>query len=108
MDSSALPETYFNSPTERMLSVIDTGRRGAINHLAPDEMIEKFYWSDLTKLILKEWPLFQRVFGDKVLLEGHAMLVNERPDAHAEHGDLADLALYRRSLQFFEDRLGKN
>lgn len=93
---------------DRMLLVIDTQKRGAISHLAADEMIEKFTWLDLTKLILKEWSLFERVFGDKALFENHAMLVNERPDAHAKHGDLADLALYRRSLQFFEDRIGRH
>lgn len=99
---------YPNKPTTpmRVASVmggLDKNRKLA-NHNA-EEIIAKTTWIQLTALVEKEWDLFQRVFGDQVAFLKNREIINERYDAHAKDFDAADLALYRRSLKFFEDAL---
>ncbi|WP_046234182.1 hypothetical protein [Paenibacillus algorifonticola] len=52
-----------------------------------------------------DWSLFERIFSDKTNFQLNAALINERFDAHAKDVDDADLALYRRSLKWFEDKI---
>jgi AAA-like domain len=78
-----------------------------IANLSADEMIEKFNWTDLEKLVDREWPLFSRVFGDKKQFKEDCNIINERYDAHAKDFDPADMALYRRRLKRLEDALSK-
>jgi hypothetical protein len=64
-------------------------------------------WPELTGLVTVNWQIFEAVFGDRKLFEEHAGIINDRPDAHAKEWDAADFALYRRSLQWLEERLAK-
>jgi hypothetical protein len=73
----------------------------------PDQLADKMFWLELLTLADKEWALVSALFGDKDELKRNGLIVNERPDAHAKQCDAADLALWRRSLQWFEDRLAK-
>jgi len=92
---------------DRLLRVIEERRRAQLRHLPADELIEKFNWLDLVRLIEKEWGLFQSVFGDRQQFATHANAVNTRPDAHAKDADKADLAAYRTSVAWLEDALAR-
>jgi hypothetical protein len=72
-----------------------------------DDIAQKLFWLELGNLIRKEWPLFEKIFGDQSQMEQHITLVNDRPDTHAKPIDRADVALYRRSLSWFEEKLSK-
>ena len=72
-----------------------------------DDIIGKLYWLEVISVVKKEWPLFERVFGDRDGLESHARIVNERPDAHAKDLDVFDIALHRKAFDWFEDRLSR-
>ncbi len=99
--------TKSASTTDRLLAAIDGGRRQSFFGLTPEEMIEKFYWSDLTQLIAREWSLFEPVFASKADFQQHSKTANERPDAHAKDVDKLNLALYRRSLDYFESQVNR-
>ena len=103
----ALQNKQKGSLLERVSKYIEEPRRTKLRNLSPDELIEKFNWSDLTKLIEKEWSLFQGFFIDKAAFSLNAAIVNERYDAHAKNADKADVALYRRSLSWFEESLAR-
>lgn len=90
---------------DRILNIIDTPKRSLFTDLSPEQSIEKFLWSDLTKLIVNEWSLFEKLFGDLTEFKFHARITNKRTDAHAKSADLADIALERNSYIWFEDRL---
>ncbi|WP_175769837.1 ATP-binding protein [Burkholderia cenocepacia] len=91
------------SPSERIQKCIEKNRVDRLKHLPPDDLIEKLLWSELVRLIEKEWLLFSPIFNDLRLLKEHAELVNDRPDTHAKDADGADIAHYRRSLRWLED-----
>ena len=92
---------------ERLLRVIPEQRRASLANNPSEKIIESFYWSDLVKLILKEWRLFDPVFSDKQSFERHCEIINDRPDAHAKKIDKADFAMYRRSNDALLDLLEK-
>ena len=73
----------------------------------PDQIADKLFWLELLQLADKEWALLGPLLGDRNDMLQHGKVVNERPDAHAKKFDAADLALWRRSLQWFEERLAK-
>ncbi|MFB9985360.1 hypothetical protein ACFSQQ_09740 [Mesorhizobium kowhaii] len=91
----------------RILAAIVESRRTEMSHLTVEEAINKFLWTDLYKLVIKEWKLFEKIFGDRVDFESNCVIVNDRPDTHAKDADQADVALYRRALQRLEERLAK-
>ncbi|UFT94996.1 hypothetical protein [Pectobacterium carotovorum] len=91
------------TPSERIQKCIEKHRIGKLRHLPADDLIEKLLWSELLRLIEKEWDLFSPIFNDLRLLKEHAELVNDRPDTHAKDADGADIAHYRRSLRWLED-----
>lgn len=106
MDSLANPSK--KSAKDRILGVLPEKQRDTLSHMVVDDIIEKFFWSDLIKLYTnKEWPLFEKMIGDKNIFMLNTNLINDRPDAHAKKADAADFALYRRSLKYIEDLLAK-
>ena len=91
----------------RVLGVVPTNERRKFQHLSAQEALSRFTWQQLTKLVENEWALFDRIFGDKKGFISHSEIVNDRVDAHAKSADHADIALYRRSLGWLEERLAK-
>lgn len=91
----------------RIISVFPENQRGQFAHLSAEECISKTNWTDLIKLITKEWQLFERILGDRELFVRNCDIINDRYDAHAKSADTADFAMYRRSLSFIEERLAK-
>ena len=101
----ALQNSQKATIKERILKIIESNSRARFSHLSPEQIIEKLFWTDITKLITKEWNLFEKVFHDKTLFSLNCSIVNDRPDAHAKEVDGADMALYRRSLKWLEDSI---
>ncbi|TBW37528.1 ATP-binding protein [Azotobacter chroococcum] len=91
----------------RIISITPQQQRAALSHLTADQAIAKMNWTDIVKLIGKEWSVFERLFGEKKAFLEHCDVINDRFDAHAKDADTADFALYRRSLKYIEDRLAK-
>ncbi len=82
-------------------------RREECAGLAPDALMAKLYWLELSSIISREWLHFERFFQDKKRLQNAFALLNERPDAHAKDVDLADVALQRRELTWLEQRIAQ-
>lgn len=89
---------------QMMLDCLPSGRREKLASLPADALIEDTYWLDLLSIIEKYWSTFEFVFSDKSRLRSEWLVVNERPDTHAKNVDLADLAMYRRSLKWIDDK----
>jgi hypothetical protein len=104
---AALDKTDKLSAKERILRCLDEKRRAELEACDLDVIETKLYWLELINIVKREWALIERVFGDKTRFAECAIIVNERPDAHAKVLDAADLALHRRALTWFEDRLGR-
>lgn len=104
---NALTAGKLGDAKERLLAILPEGKSEAFKHLSAEEVASRFLWTDLTKLVAKEWTLFSRLLGDKDAFLRHCEVINERFDAHAKHADAADFALYRRSLSFLEERVAK-
>ncbi len=102
MASGKLPELL-----SRITSVLPEKQRDSMVHLTAEELVGRFLWTDLVKLVGKEWQLFEKIFGDKVQFNLHCDVINDRFDAHAKTADSADFAMYRRSLKYIEDRIAK-
>ncbi|WP_219812556.1 ATP-binding protein [Pseudomonas syringae] len=100
---SCLQDKSKGSPSERIQKCIEKTRIDKLKHLPPDDLIEKLLWSELVRIVEKEWTLFSPIFNDLRLLKEHALVVNDRPDTHAKDVDGADIAHYRRSLRWLED-----
>jgi hypothetical protein len=92
---------------ERLLKVVDEKRAHRFRQLSPEEIAEKYLWSEMVSLILREWSVFASVFADKALFTLHANILNARYDAHAKPADKADIAHYRRSLTWFDEALAR-
>jgi hypothetical protein len=90
-----------------VLSSLDSRRRAECAGLAPDTLMSKLYWIELSSIIRREWIHFERFFEDKKRLQNAFLLLNERPDAHAKDVDLADVALQRRELTWLEQRIAQ-
>lgn len=91
----------------RIVNILPEQNRATLAHLSAEQALNKFNWTDVVKLIAKEWILFERLFGDKEQFLRNCDVINDRFDAHAKAADIADFALYRRSLTYIEDRLAK-
>lgn len=104
---SALAATDKKSAKDRLLAALPERRRGDLASLGVDELVQKLFWLELCAVIRKEWPLFERIFGDQGALQQNVELTNDRPDTHAKSIDRADVAMYRRSLTWFEDKLAR-
>ena len=92
---------------DRALAVIQENQRESLRHLSAEEAMNRFLWTDIVKLVVKEWSLFQKLLGDKEQFLRNCELINDRFDAHAKPADHADFALYRRALSHLEDRLAR-
>jgi hypothetical protein len=90
-----------------VLASLDARRREELAGYKFEEIAERIYWKELINIVSRNWTVFEPVFNDKRLLQENAGLINERPDAHAKTIDLADVALYRRALEWFEGCLEK-
>ncbi len=91
----------------RITSILPEKRRAPFAHLSAEDAISKINWTDLVKLVVREWQIFERLFGDKGNFGRNCDVVNDRYDAHAKNADSADFAMYRRSLVYIEERLAK-
>lgn len=92
---------------EQILGSLSESRRKQMIGLPLDSLFLKLMWPELVALVKSNWTLFESVFGDRKLFDENAALVNDRPDAHAKEWDSSDFALYRRALQWLEERLAK-
>ena len=103
---SSLHDTNAATAKERILAIIDSTKRGQCSNLTAWQVMEtRYMWSDLTRLIKKEWRLFEPLFGDQSQFQSHCDIINDRPDAHAKPIDDADLAMHRRSIKWLEDKI---
>ena len=93
------------STKDKLIAAVPGERKPKLNHLSPDELIEQLYWSELVRIIQKEWPIFAGVFGDRKQFEMACAVVNDRADAHAKDVDQYDIALYRKYVKWLADRL---
>jgi hypothetical protein len=91
----------------RISKVISEQKRNQFRHLSPEELFEKYTWTELTQLIEREWPLFHKLFNDKPKFRQNAEVINKRYDAHAKEASKADIALYRQCIDWFTDCLNK-
>ncbi len=96
-----------SSLLQRIISIVPCERRKELTNLTAENAISKLNWTDLIKLICKEWCIFEKIFGDKKDFISQCDVINDRPDAHAKDADYADFALYRKSLKYVEDRISK-
>jgi hypothetical protein len=104
---NAMQTKVLDGFAEKILNSLPIARRKQLIGFQLDVLFQKLMWPELTSLISKNWIVFEAIFGDKKALEAHSELINDRPDAHAKEWDHADLALYRRSLTWFEDRVAR-
>jgi hypothetical protein len=93
------------STKDRLLAAVAGERKPKLNHLTPDELIEQLYWSELMRVVEREWSLFASVFGDRRQFQLATTVVNDRPDAHAKDVDGHDIALYRKYVKWLADRI---
>ena len=63
------------------------------------------FWLELVNLVKKNWPMYEKYFVDRKQLDLFSDIINDRPDAHAKDFDGADLALQRRAIGWFQDRI---
>ncbi|MEZ6233613.1 MAG: ATP-binding protein [Phycisphaerales bacterium] len=98
---------HSDKPTVKQLieACVPEQRKRALANEAASTIMEKLYWLELHSIIMKYWSVFDRIFVDKSQLSHHMSIVNERPDAHAKTFDPADLALWRRSLSWLEEKV---
>ena len=92
---------------QAILKPCGEARRKQLSGFALDDTMQKLIWLELTDLIQRNWEVFTQVFGDKTAFKNNLEIVNDRPDTHAKDVDRADVALHRRSLAWFEERLAK-
>lgn len=93
------------SVSERILRGLPSERRDKLRAFNGEALLGKLMWKELAAIVRKEWVLFQKLFGDAALFEQHVDIINDRPDSHAKPLTAADVAMYDRSLKWFEDRL---
>lgn len=105
MDS--LINSQKKSAKERIVKIFEESIRIKYASFSAEEIIEKYCWLDLIKIIEKEWSVFEKLFGDKANFKQAASIVNDRPDAHAKDTDAADFALYRRAIKQLEEIIRK-
>lgn len=101
--------TEKNSPSAKsvILAALPDKRRVELDPFNVDVISEKLFWLELVSIISRNWNLFERVFGDKSAFSDNSKIINDRPDAHAKDLEASDVALHRRALSWFEERLAK-
>jgi hypothetical protein len=104
---SSMNDASAGSAKDRVLKCVDARRRAELQRFELDDLMTKLFWLELIAVVKKEWLIFERLFGDRDLLDRNTSIVNERPDAHAKELDLIDAALHRSAIEWFEGRLGK-
>lgn len=90
-----------------LLASVQEKRRFELEPFNLDGISEKLYWIELVSVINNNWSLFEKIFGDKTLFNQNASIVNDRPDAHAKHLELSDIAMHRRALQWLDERISR-
>jgi hypothetical protein len=93
------------SSKDRIVACLAEKRRKEFTNFSVDEISEKIYWLELKIIIVKEWPVFEKIFGDRRKFEEYFDIINDRPDAHAKSIDGADVALQRKALGWIEERM---
>ncbi len=93
---------------DRILKSVDSARASKMRILSADDAVEKLFWLELTRLIEHEWKLIGALFSDKKLFAQHALVLNDRLDAHAKNADRSDVALQRKALTWFEEALARS
>ena len=88
-----------------LLAAVPERRKAELEPFNLDAIADKLFWLELIAIINKNWTLFERIFGDKTAFNHNANIVNDRPDAHAKHLELGDIAMHRRALQWLDDRI---
>lgn len=91
---------------DRIRASVSTERRRSLP-VDPDQMMDKLFWLELLALVEKEWQMMCAIFGDSAEFKSQGLIINERPDAHGKAFDATDLALWKRSLEWFELRMSK-
>lgn len=104
---SCLQDKSKGTATNRIQKCIERTRIDKLQHLPADDLVEKLLWTELTRLIEKEWDIFSPIFNNLRLFKENSLVVNDRLDAHAKDADGAELAFYRRSLRWLEDAVQK-
>lgn len=89
----------------QILAAVDENRRTVVRRDSLQAALESMYWLETVAVVTKNWGLFERIFADKREFQDKAKIINDRPHAHAKTIDRADLALYRRELQWFRANL---
>lgn len=104
---SAMNDASKGTAKDRVLKCVDTKRKEVLQNFDLDELMSKLFWLELIAIVKKEWQIFDRLFGNKAMLDKYTSIVDDRPDAHAKDVDLFDAALHRKGVEWFEDRLGR-
>jgi hypothetical protein len=104
---AALNDANRVSSKERALKGIPATRRKDLEPFDLDEIFSRLFWLELVALVKREWPLFEKIFGNQSMLDQHAQTINLRPDAHAKELDVIEVGMQRAALDWFEQRLNK-
>ena len=91
-----------------MLAAIPAKERARVGSGSVEQLLASLYWVNLIAIVGRQWRLFERIFGDLGEFRSKAQIVNDRPHAHAKSLDAADIALYRRELNWFKAKLDKS
>lgn len=92
-------------PVDIILAAVPAERRTVLGSKNSGSLMKALFWSELLNVMKKNWPIFQRHFQDRKQLDLYSDIISDRPDAHAKDFDGADLALQRRAISWFEDRI---
>lgn len=90
-----------------LLAGVPDRRKADLEPFNADSIAEKLFWLELVAIINKNWHLFERMFGDRTAFNENALIVNERPDAHAKRLESGDIAMHRRALQWLDERIAR-
>ena len=104
---SALSTKDGPSAKSLLLAGVPDRRKTELEPFNVDSIAEKLFWLELVAIINKNWHLFERIFGDRTAFNENAIIVNERPDAHAKRLEPGDIAMHRRALQWLDDRISR-
>ena len=91
--------------TDRILKAVNSEQRDKYRNLPPEQILDKFYWTELVKVIEKEWVVFEKMFNDKTLFTLHTTTVNDRFDTHAKDTTPMDINSYRKAIHWLEEKI---
>lgn len=97
--------TSTRRPVDHVISSVRAERRIELQGRSLAAVLKALYWQELVAVVKKNWAVFEQYFHDRKQLELWAEIINDRPDAHAKEIDGAELALQRRAIAWFEDRI---